>query len=198
MSQIEFWFEFASTYSHIAAQLVEAEAATRQVEVVWRPFLLGPIFREQGLSDSPFNLNRVKGDYMWRDVARECERLDVPFRRPGQFPRNGLLAARISTAGEGQDWMPAFVRGVYRANFVEDLDISNVAVLEQALIEAGAPDPGMILEDAGSDGVKRKLRHRTDEAMQLGIFGAPSFRVGKELFWGGDRLQQALDLAERR
>src|SRR6185503_2219 len=93
---IQAWFEFASTYSYPGVQRVEALAATSGLAVEWKPFLLGPIFREQGWNDSPFNIYPVKGRYMWRDLERLCAKYDLPFRRPSRFPRPSLLAARIA------------------------------------------------------------------------------------------------------
>src|SRR6187401_1475696 len=94
--EIEFFYEFASTYSYPAALTIEALAVETQVAVRYRPFLLGPAFAAQGLHDSPFNLYPAKGRYMWRDLERICEVQEVPFRRPSQFPRNGLLPARVA------------------------------------------------------------------------------------------------------
>src|SRR6185369_6577026 len=96
---IEFWFEFASTYSYPAAWRVEELARDAGCEVAWRPFLLGPIFAGQGWNDSPFNVYPAKGKYMWRDLARVCAKHDLPLRHPSQFPRNGLLAARVALVG---------------------------------------------------------------------------------------------------
>jgi 2-hydroxychromene-2-carboxylate isomerase len=195
-STLQFWFEFASTYSHIAAQTIEARAKAVGVAVEWRPFLLGPIFKAQGWADSPFNIYPAKGAYMWRDMERECARLGVPFRRPSVFPRNGLAAARVAAAGEGEPWLSAFVRQVYLAQFRDDREIGDLGVLSEALTVAGCPDPDRLLALSASDGVKQKLRARTDEAMALGLFGAPSFVARGELFWGSDRLDQALAQAK--
>jgi len=192
---LELWFEFGSTYSHIAAQLIEAAAAQRGVEVRWIPFLLGPIFRSQGWNDSPFNIYPAKGAYMWRDMERECARHGIPFRRPSQFPRNGLTAARIVAAAAREAWVPAFVRGVYLANFTDDRDIASTAVLGELLEAAGCPAPAAALERAGAPEAKQRLRDHTDSAIARGIFGAPTFCVGDELFWGSDRMEQALALA---
>jgi 2-hydroxychromene-2-carboxylate isomerase len=195
MAEIEFWFEFASTYSHIAAQTVGARAAEQGVAVRWRAFLLGPIFAAQGWRDSPFNIYPARGRYMWRDMARECGRLGVPFRRPSAFPRNGLTAARIATAAQGRDWQPGFVRQVYRANFADDLDISETPVLAGCLSAAGVAEPEAWIARAADPPVRDALRRSTEEAVAAGIFGAPTFRVGTELFWGADRLEQALAAA---
>jgi 2-hydroxychromene-2-carboxylate isomerase len=187
----EFWFEFASTYSYPAALRIEALARSQGVPIVWKPFLLGPIFRTLGWSDSPFNLQPVKGRYMWRDLERICAELSIPFHRPSQFPRNGLLAARIACWFEGKPWVPEFVRSVYRANFAEDLDISDSSLLESYLNKLGQPGAALI-QQAQSPESKEKLRARTERAVTLGIFGAPTFVVGHELFWGNDRLEAAL------
>ena len=189
--KLQFWFEFASTYSYPAAMRIERAAAAQGVVLEWKPFLLGPIFRSQGWSDSPFNLYPAKGRYMWRDLERICARESLPFRRPTQFPRNGLLAARVAVAGLAEPWVPPFVREVYRANFVEDRDIADPQVLSE-LLQRVSPAAGSTLERAGSEAVKQKLRAHGDEAAALGIFGAPSFVSGGELFWGNDRLDEAL------
>jgi 2-hydroxychromene-2-carboxylate isomerase len=189
---LQFWFEFASTYSYPAAMRVEAAAAARGVDVEWKAFLLGPIFREQGWNDSPFNLYPVKGRYMWRDLARLCEAQGIAFAQPSRFPRNGLLAARVACAHAQEPWLPAFVRAVYDANFARDEEIEEPAVVARCLERAGrAPEP--LLEAAQSEASKTRLRQQEELAVRLGIFGAPSFVVGGELFWGNDRLEAALD-----
>ena len=195
--RIEFWFEFASTYSYPAAMRIQSLAEARGVQVSWHAFLLGPIFRDQGWNDSPFNLLPVKGRYMWRDLERICAAEGIPLRRPTVFPRNGLLAARVACRNAGEPWLPAFVREIYRANFEHDLDISSPEVVAQSLSVAAA-EPDEILADAQTRESKDALRDQTARAAQLGIFGAPSFVVGDELFWGNDRLEDALSWAEQR
>ena len=191
---LDFWFEFASTYSYPAAMRVEALATERGIAVSWRAFLLGPIFNAQGWNDSPFNIYPVKGRYMWRDLERTCAAHEIPFRRPSQFPRNGLLAARVACRFSEARWVPAFVRAVYRANFAEDRDISAPETIARCLSDVGQ-DPAALLEQALSPEAKALLRARSEEAIRLGIFGAPSFLVGPELFWGHDRLADALSWA---
>ena len=101
MPRIDFWYEFASTYSYPAAMRIEALARPAGVAVRWRPFLLGPLFFEQGWRDSPFNIYPVKGRYMWRDLERTCEALGLPLQRPQPFPAKlaagGARRARRST-----------------------------------------------------------------------------------------------------
>ncbi len=189
--QLEFWYEFASTYSYLAVMRIEAAAAAAGVEVAWRPFLLGPVFMALGWNDSPFNIYPPKGRYMWRDLARLADKYDLPFRLPSQFPRNGLLAARVALVGVDGGWVAPFSRAVMRANFAEDRDIGDRQVIAELL---GALDLPVdeILAQAGTPENKQALRAQTERAAEIGLFGAPSFRVGEELFWGNDRLEDAL------
>jgi 2-hydroxychromene-2-carboxylate isomerase len=195
MRRIEFWFEFASTYSYPAALRIEPLARRHGIEVEWYPFLLGPIFKRQGWNDSPFNLYPAQGRYRWRDLERLCDDLGLPFKRPSQFPRNGLLTARTAAWFEGEPWLPDFVRAVYTANFADDRDIADPTVVS-LLLESVGQSPAR-LTAAQSAAAKAKLRIQTERAMAGGIFGAPSFRVGEELFWGNDRLEPALAWAQR-
>ena len=141
------WFDFASTYSYPAAMRVEDAALRYGCLVQWRPFLLGPIFKAQGWSDSPFNIYPVKGRYMWRDLERLCAALQICFRKPREFPRNSLLATRIASAGEDTAWLPEFARRVYTANFADDRDIAEPAVLLECL-SGLTQDPAAILTAA--------------------------------------------------
>ncbi len=190
MHQIEFWFEFGSTYSYPAALRIEAVIRAAGLELAWRPFLLGPIFKAQGWNDSPFNIYPAKGRYMWRDLERICSSLGLPLRRPSQFPRNGLLAARVACWFQAEPWLPEFVRQVYLANFAYDRDISDASVIGSILEALG--QSVSVLGAVESPEAKARLRRETELAQALGIFGAPSFVVGTELFWGNDRLEAAV------
>ena len=171
---------------------IEQLAQELGVPLSWNAFLLSRIFRAQGWSDSPFNLYPVKGRYMWRDLERICEARQLPFRRPSQFPRNGLLAARIACRFSKETWIPAFVRAVYHANFAEDQDIADPRLIADCLRLVNQDDAETVLDVAGSAETKTMLREQTERAVDLGIFGAPSFIADQELFWGNDRLKEAL------
>lgn len=197
MPALQLWFDFASTYSYVAAERVGGLAAAAGVGVAWRPFLLGPLFTEQqGIKDSPFNVYPARGRHMWRDLERVCARHAIPWRRPSAFPRSGLLAARVACAAPGAPWLPEFCRAVFRANFAEDRDISDPDVVAACLAAAGQ-DPAPLLAAAGSAEVKQALKDRTAEASRLGLFGAPSLLVDGELFFGQDRLEDAVAFAAR-
>ena len=194
---LEFWFDFASTYSYLSAVRVRALAQTANVELRFKPFLLGPIFKTLGWDTSPFSIYQAKGRHMWRDLERLAADFELPFRRPAAFPQNGLLAARIALVGLTQGWGEDYSVAVFRAEFEAGERIDDPAT--SAAILAGLNvDPQAALDAAQSDDNKASLRSQTEAAQHFGLFGAPSFRTaGGELFWGNDRLEQALDWAKQ-
>ena len=156
-----------------------------------RPFLLGPIFKAQGWTTSPFNLYPAKGANMWRDLERLCADLGLPFRRPEPFPQNSLLAARVALVGLADGWGEEFCRAVFRAEFAEGRASTTPPCSARFWPASGRPAAD--LAAAQSDDTKARLRAETEEAQRLGIFGAPSFATADgELFWGNDRLERAL------
>src|SRR6266436_3367003 len=194
---LDFWFDFASTYSYLAAMRIGPLAEEVSVRVRFRPFLLGPIFKAQGWDTSPFNLYPAKGPYMWGDLERLCADLSLPFRQPETFPQPSLLAARVALMGLAESWGEEFCRAVFRAEFGEAGRIDDIATIARLLTPFGV-DPDDVLAKAQSEPIKTQLRDETQAAQQLGIFGAPSFVTADgELFWGNDRLEQALAWATR-
>ncbi|OWU76980.1 2-hydroxychromene-2-carboxylate isomerase [Phaeobacter sp. 22II1-1F12B] len=187
---LQFWFEFASTYSYLSAMRVEEMAANAGVAVSWHPFWLGPIFKAQGWDSSPFNLYPVKGQYMWRDMERLCAARGLPFARPDPFPQNSVLAARTAILALESDKGPEFCRSIYRSEFGEGKGISDPDGLRGLLVQSGLPDD--LVEKASEPEAKQALKDNVEKAMALGVFGAPSFIAGNELFWGDDRLEAAI------
>ena len=194
---LDFWFEFASTYSYPAAMRLAPLAQQAGVAVRWRPFLLGPIFQAQGWDNLPFNIYPAKGRYMWRDLERLCARERLDFRRPRQFPQSGLIAARVALVAFDEGWGEDFSRAVYRAQFAQDRLIGDSAVIRELILELKR-EPKPVFDRIQGDEIKARLRAQTQEAQRIGIFGAPSFVTADgELFWGNDRLEQALDWARQ-
>jgi len=193
-SPIEFWFEFGSNYSYLSAMRIEQAARAARVPLLWRPFLLGPVFRELGWESSPFLVQREKGEYVWRDMARRAAKYGLPFRRPGVFPRRALLPMRVALLAAREAWMGEYCRRIMRMAWADDREIDDPAPVLEAL--AGlAPDPRALVAQAGLNAAKAALREQTNDARRRGIFGAPSFIVDGELFWGDDRLDDALEAA---
>jgi len=194
MAGLEFWCEIASTYTYLAAMRIEALASAAGVEVRWQPFSLGPIFAAAGWSTSPFEIYPEKGRYMWRDVEREADALGIAMRRPSVFPRNSTLAARVALVGVERGWGPRFIRAALSANFADDRDIASPEVIDDLLAGLGLDGPALRAEAEGP-AHRPALRAATQRAVALHIFGAPTFMVGDEMFWGNDRLERALGWA---
>ena len=155
MVTMDFWYEFGSTYSYPATMRIEPLADKAAVVVRWRPFLLGPIFKTHGWSDSPFNIFAAKGRYMWRDLQRICEAERLPLKLPPiRFPQNGLKAARLALVREEKGWTPAFTRMVFTANYAEQKDISDEATLYAILGALGVD------AESSQRPVRRRLRKR--------------------------------------
>ncbi|MGA9003208.1 MAG: 2-hydroxychromene-2-carboxylate isomerase [Pseudolabrys sp.] len=194
---LDFWFEFASTYSYPAAMRIAPLAERAGVAVRWRPFMLGPIFKAQGWTTSPFNLYPAKGRNMWRDLERICGALDLPFVQPKSFPQNTLLAARVALVGLSEIWGEDFCRAIYRAEFGEGRNVEELGTIADVLRSLGL-DTRVVLDRAQSSEIKSQLRANTEEAQRLNIFGSPTLIAADgELFWGNDRLEAALDWARR-
>ncbi len=195
---LEFWFEYGSTYSYLSVMRMEsvARVAGVEVEVEWKPFLLMPIFKELGWRDSPFVQIPVKGEYMWRDLERRAQAHGLPYQRPSVFPPQTLLTARIGFLAFREGWGEDFTREVFRLHWTEDRIIGTPENLEPALHALGK-EPEEVIAAAQAEEIKLGLRAQTEQAVAHGIFGAPSFVVGesKELFWGDDRLEEALEWA---
>jgi 2-hydroxychromene-2-carboxylate isomerase len=193
---IDFWFEFASNYSYLSVMRIEALAADAGLEIRWRPFLLGPIFASLGWSDSPFRLQPQKGAYVWVDMVRQCAKYGLAWRRPSVFPRSAILAARVAVCAAHEPWIGAFARAMMCANFVDDRDVGAEATVLEVLRALGLPAEAIVATAQHPDN-KLRLRRETERAAALGIFGAPTFFVGDEMFWGNDRLDDAIELARR-
>jgi 2-hydroxychromene-2-carboxylate isomerase len=194
LAQLDFWYDFASTYSYLAASRCGTLAEVAGVKLRWRPFLLGPIFAAQGWTTSPFNLYAAKGRNMWRDMERLCAARGLPMQQPNPFPQNSLLAARLALAVP-DDLRPHFSLAVFHAEFGEGQSLSDEGVLSACLVSIGLP-AAEFLQKAKSDPVRALLREETDTAQKRGLFGAPTFVTQDgEIFWGDDRLEQALEWA---
>lgn len=191
---IEIWYDFGSNYSYLSVMRMEEACARLGLAVVWKPFLLGPIFKSFGWSTSPFVLQKEKGDYMWKDMIRECRKYGVPWTRPTVYPRISLLAARVALLGADQPWIGGFSREIMLMNFARDRDINSPDVVGEVLTQLGLP-AAKILEEAQMEQNKLRLREQTETAKAKGVFGAPTFFVGEEMFWGNDRLDDALAYA---
>lgn len=196
-STIEFRFDFGSNYSYLSVMRIEHAAREKGVPIMWKAFLLGQIFRTLALENSPFVLQKEKGAYVWRDMERQCCKFGLRWQQPSAFPRVGVLPSRVALLGAVQCWIGAFCRRVMERNFVLDQDINQADRLAPILTELGL-SAGEILDQAQAEPTKKRLREQTEEARSRGIFGAPTFLVGTEMFWSNDRLDDALLFASEQ
>ena len=194
MKRMTFWFEYASTYTYLTVSRIDALAQAQGVVVDWRPFLLGAMLKDRGMVEGPFTGQPSKLRYMWRDLERRAAHHGLPYRKPSVYPPNTLLTARIGTLAAMQGWCEDFTREVFRLHWTEDVAIGSDDNLRRALTALGR-DAEEVMMAAQSEGNKQLLRAATDAADALGIFGSPTFTIGEELFWGDDRLEDAIAFA---
>jgi 2-hydroxychromene-2-carboxylate isomerase len=139
-------------------------------------------------------LQKEKGVYVWRDMERQAAKYGLPWKKPVRFPQNTVLPMRVALCGRDEPWMHPFCRALARANFAEDRDINTVETVTEVLESVGLP-AAAILARAQSPEEKPRLRAQVQRAQALGIFGAPTFFVDGEMYWGNDRLEDALQAA---
>jgi 2-hydroxychromene-2-carboxylate isomerase len=196
MTDVEFFFDFSSPFAYLASTQVREVAARAGADVVLRPFLLGALFKEVGAPNVPlFAMPEPKRRYMIVDLYRWADDYGVPFSFPSRFPIHSVKALRMVCACAATErW--SLVDGIYRAYWVEDRDISDLEELRRISREriAGAD---ALVDRIGDPEVKLALRRATDQAVSLGICGAPSFIVDGQVFWGQDRLCLVRDALDR-
>lgn len=191
---MDFFFFIGSTYTYLSVNRVEAAAAARGIAVRWRPFDVRAIMIEQ--NNRPFVGKPVKLAYMWRDLERRARRHGLPFQSVPAYPVDpDGLAGLVATVAGREGWCSEFVRLTYRQWFLEDLPPGEPDHLRSALTELGR-NPDELIARATSDENRALYASETDAARALGMFGSPTFVVGREIFWGDDRLEDALDWAD--
>jgi 2-hydroxychromene-2-carboxylate isomerase len=188
---IDFWFSTGSTYTYFAVSRVPEVEKQSGVHFNWRPFSVRAIMREQ--NNIPFVGKPVKTAYMWRDIERRAAMYGLPIRLPAPYPLKELdLANRLVVLGLAEGWGIPYVQASYRRWFVEGHEPGIEPNLSASLAEAGQETKRAVERSEGDD-VVELYESATDEAKKLGVFGSPTFAVGKELFWGDDRLDDALN-----
>jgi 2-hydroxychromene-2-carboxylate isomerase len=191
---IDFWFTMGSTYSYLSvARLADVERATG-ARFKWRPFHLLVILQE--MNHVPFADKPAKMTYMWRDLARRAAMYGIPATVPAPYPAKHSVAANlVATVGMREGWGEDFVREAYRRWFMLGQETGSEPNRSESLRAIGQ-DAARVLAFADSEETKAALTAETDAARALGIFGSPTFSVGRELFWGDDRLADAVSWAQ--
>jgi 2-hydroxychromene-2-carboxylate isomerase len=187
---IDFWFMIGSTYTYLTvSRLPRVEAATG-IQFRWRPFNVRAIMQE--MNNIPFATKPIKLAYMWRDVERRASKYGFLSKVPAPYPlRNIELANRVAVLGESEGWCADYVRATYHRWFVDGKEAGAEPNLSESLREIGQ-DPDRVIPSASHASIGRALEAATAEAKKLNIFGAPTFVTRGELFWGADRLEDAI------
>ncbi|HEX6837061.1 MAG TPA: 2-hydroxychromene-2-carboxylate isomerase [Polyangia bacterium] len=183
MKRLDFFFDLSSPYSYMAATQMKPLAEKTGAEIVWRPMVLGAVFKATG-NEMPARIP-AKARWMGNDLMRWADHYGVPFRFSSHFPANAIKAMRLVLVDDAKAGAVALAG--YRAMWVDDRDVTDEAVL-RSVAELGGLDPAAAMQAIETPAIKDKLRANTDEAVARGAFGAPTMLVGDELFWGNDRL----------
>ncbi len=183
---VEFFWDPASPFTYLAATQIEVLAADCGATLVWKPFLLGKVFEATG-NRPPVSVP-AKGKHMFLDLKRWAALYGVPLQFPKSFPVNSVAPERAAIAADRAGQGAAFARALMAAHWGEGRDISQPDELKAVAATVGL-DGDAILAATQDPAVKEALKANTEEAVQRGVFGAPTFFVGTEMFWGNDRLQ---------
>jgi 2-hydroxychromene-2-carboxylate isomerase len=188
VKEVEFYFDVGSPYSYLAYHVLPRIAAARGARIAWRPMLLGAVFKATG-NTSPAALP-CKARYLGADLGRWARQFDVPFTFNPHFPINTLPLMRgaVGMQRRGAAELQRYLAAVFGAMFETPRDLGDAQVLA-AVLQAADIDPAQVQAMNQDEAVKDELRRNTEEAVARGVFGAPTFFVGEEMFWGQDRLQ---------
>jgi 2-hydroxychromene-2-carboxylate isomerase len=189
-NSIDFWFSIGSTYSYLSVMRLRSIEVAHNIRFNWRPFNVREIMVEQ--NNRPFVGKPVKAAYMWRDIERRAAMYDLPIKVPAPYPLKEMeLANRVAILAAQEGWCADYAAATYRRWFQSGLEPGSDPNLSDSLREIGR-DPYRIAAEAKSGEIGSALLAANDEARSVGVFGSPSFVVGSEIFWGDDRLDDAL------
>lgn len=194
-NSLDFYFYIGSTYTYLAVERAEQLAAQAGVTLRWRPFNVRAIMLEQ--DNRPFIGKPVKLKYMWRDLERRAHRYGIPFKSVPEYggPRGDPgIANRLALVASLEGWCPEYTKATYRGWFLDDLIPGEMPHVRSILTAIGR-DPDKAIARADSSEIHALYDAETESAKALGVFGAPTFVWGTEIFWGDDRLEDAIDWA---
>ena len=182
MAKVEFFYDYVSTFSYLAnSQLVKLDA-----EVIYRPILLGAVMEATG--NRPPLTVKAKGKYLFVDVERWARRYSIPYKMNPKFPFNTVKSLRLALVAQQQGTFEKIHQPLFDAMWANEQDLSDESVLAGIIADAGLPADEMLAK-ISTDEIKSELRANTDEAVSRGAFGAPTFFVGDEMFFGNDRFE---------
>ncbi len=196
MKEIEFWFSIGSTYTYLSVIRLKEVEEKFGVKFSWQPFSVRKIMLE--MDNVPFPpTKQVKADYMWRDIERRAYSYGFEAKVPAPYPLKKFdFANSVAVLGVQEGWCAEYVSATYRRWFVDGLEPGSEPNVSESLREIGLK-PGNVLKLAADDKIQKAYLKQTEQAQSKSIFGSPSFIVDDELFWGDDRLEDAVNWAQR-
>lgn len=196
MKEIEFWFSIGSTYTYLSVIRLKEVEEKFGVKFSWQPFSVRKIMLE--MDNVPFPpTKQVKADYMWRDIERRAYSYGFEAKVPAPYPLKKFdFANSVAVLGVQEGWCAEYVSATYRRWFVDGLEPGSEPNVSESLREIGLK-PGIVLKLAADDKIQKAYLKQTEQAQSKNIFGSPSFIVDDELFWGDDRLEDAVNWAQR-
>lgn len=185
-NKVEFFYDYVSVYSYLAdSQLCNLSGA----DIVYRPMFLGAVMEAAG--NRPPGTVKAKGRYMGTDIKRWADRYSLTFRMNPVFPQNTLKALRLALVAQKNGVFEAVHPALFDAMWVHEKNLSDEAVIAEIAAEAG-----LSISDIEAPAIKEELKANTAEAVTRGAFGAPTFFVGDQMFFGNDRfdfIEEALE-----
>ena len=195
MHKINFFYSIGSTYTYLTVSRLEKMARNSGASISWCPFNVRDIMIEQ--ENIPFTNKPIKSAYMWRDIERRAGLYFLRPKLPAPYPLANLsLANQIATLGKQEGWAEAYTKATYRRWFEEGDPAGEDPNISNSLAEIGQ-DADRVMDLATSSEIIEALNKETTRAKNLGIFGSPSFEVNDEVFWGDDRLDDAISWAKK-
>lgn len=179
---VEFFYDYVSPYTYLA----NSQLGSLPCEVIYRPILLGAVMKTIG--SQPPALLKPRGNYLFQDVQRWADHYQLPYMMHPNFPLNSIKALRLAFIAQDSGVFEPIHQALFAAAWEQALDINDDAVLGRIITDAGASADDL-LQQVVSDDVKTRLRDNTEEAIARGVFGAPTFFVDEEMYFGNDRLQ---------
>lgn len=179
---VEFFFDYVSSYSYLADYRL---SSFRNIEIIYRPMLLGAVM--QATNNKPPGTIPSKGNYIAKDLELWSQHYGIPFRMNSIFPQNTLKALRLAIVCQQENCFQMVHQALFEAMFVHNLDISDVDILKN-LINQQQLNSDQLIEKLSENTIKDELKRNTNEAISRGAFGAPTFFINDEMFFGNDRL----------
>jgi 2-hydroxychromene-2-carboxylate isomerase len=187
---IDFWFSIGSTYTYLSVMRLAEVEQTSGISFRWQPFSVRQIMVE--MDNIPFRTKPVKAAYMWRDIERRAAMHGLPARVPAPYPlAQWDVANRVAVLGAAEGWVADYARATYRRWFQDGLEPGGEPNLSASLHEIGQ-EPARVTALAATPEIAAAYEAATGTARNLAIFGSPTFAVDRELFWGDDRLDDAI------